>query len=204
MVDTQIIDVVEKAIIELQGRKGKATMTDLLAELVFFDAGDIGDAVELLINENKIKDIGNSNFVSITGKNVGDNMKVNQNNSQKVNGGRTNKEIELTPEQEDFRDHVCKNKGKIYDAQEQGTVLVHRGNQILFAGCGSQAFRYKIAVEGLSDKNPIEFPVLYLDWDDGALYDENGIADQLEPIIGKPRKTPAIQPTIQATVMGGK
>lgn len=197
MVDTNIIKTVENCAIELSNKKGTFGIGDLLVELPGLDPVEIGDSIELLISENKIKSSG-SNFIYNNGK-VGDNMKT-KNNFRKEN---SKEEVVLTPEQEAFRDHVCKNKGKIYDAQREEVILIHRGNQILFAGCGEQAFRYKIAVEGLSDKNPVEFPVMYLDWDDTALYDEGGVYDQLESIIGKPIKTPTIQPTIRATV-GGK
>ena len=113
------------------------------------------------------------------------------------------KVVECTPEQRAFANSVCKNKGVIYDAQKAGTVFTHRGNQILFAGAGDDALRYKIAVAGLSDKNPVEFPVLYLDWDDSALYDEGGLADQIKPILNQSSQ-PTIAPTITATAVGGK
>lgn len=103
------------------------------------------------------------------------------------------KQLNLTPEQENFRKLVQAKRGDIYDANK---VLIHRGAQVLFAGCGPQAFRYKIAVSGFSDKEPVEYPVMYLDWDDSALYDEGGIRDQIQAIVGKPE--PVIAPTIVA------
>lgn len=110
------------------------------------------------------------------------------------------KHLELTEAQKAFRELVQKKRGAIYDAQEQGNIFVHRGNQVLFAGCGDQALRYKIAVVGMSDKEPVEYAVMYLDWDDTALYDKDGLADQIKAIVGNP--LPQIQPTIVANQTG--
>lgn len=128
-------------------------------------------------------------------QNEGDIMQTVQTQTSKKT-----EELTLTPEQAEFRKLVQNKRGDIYDANK---VLIHRGAQILFAGCGKKAFRYKIAVSGFSDKEPIEYPVMYLDWDDSALYDEGGIRDQIEAIVGKPQ--PTIAPTIVATgVQGAK
>lgn len=117
-----------------------------------------------------------------------------------MNNKKEKKQLELTESQKAFRELVQKKRGAIYDAQEQGNIFVHRGNQVLFAGCGNQALRYKIAVVGMSDKEPVEYAVMYLDWDDTALYDKDGLADQIKAIVGNP--LPQIQPTIVANQTG--
>ena len=115
----------------------------------------------------------------------GDNMN-NANNMNKYNGRRTgfrvDPELNCTPEQEAFAELVNNNKGRIFDAEQ---ILIHRGCEILFGGAGRKALRYRIAIElNLSDKEPVEEFPLYLDWDDSALYDEGGIADQIRAILG--------------------
>ena len=115
----------------------------------------------------------------------GDNMN-NTNNMNKYNGRRTgfrvDPELNCTPEQEAFAELVNNNKGRIFDSEQ---ILVHRGCEILFGGAGKKALRYRIAIElNLSDKEPVEEFPLYLDWDDSALYDEGGIADQIKVILG--------------------
>lgn len=131
----------------------------------------VGVALDTLINKNIVREVSKGYFsVSINGKSRGVNMNKNVN--------------QLTKEQNDFRTLVCNNKSKIYKAQEEAPFLTHRGVQIAFGGCGEQAFRYKVALDlGLSDKEPIENVVLYLDWNDSALYDEGGIASQLKELL---------------------
>lgn len=126
----------------------------------------------------------------------GDKMK-SQTNHSKATRGR--KKLNTSKEQRDFARLVRANKSKLFDLNE---VLIHRGCEVLFAGCGSQAFRYKISVSGFSDKEPVEYPVLYLDWDDSALYDKGGLADQIKELLGV-QDTPAqpqLAPTIQAQI----
>lgn len=126
--------------------------------------------------------------ITYQNKNRGDTM-------QKQNAFKpSKKQLNCTQEQQDFARLVKSRKGDIFDANQ---VLIHRGAQVLFAGAGDQAFRYKIAVQGFSDKEPVEYPILYLDWDDSALYDEGGLADQIREIL-RVQAQPTIQPTIQA------
>ena len=103
--------------------------------------------------------------------------------------------LNCSPEQVEFAELVQRNKGKIFDAD---VVLKHRGAEVLFGGAGPKALRYKIAISGYSDKDEVEEVPMYLDWDDSALYDEGGIADQIRdllsiPLKGKTRLTPAIK-----------
>lgn len=132
-------------------------------------------------------------------------IQTTQTPTKQVKDMKNKKTLNLTPEQQAFRNLVQKKRGAIYDEQEKGKIFVHRGNQVLFAGCGDQALRYKIAVVGMSDKESVEYAVMYLDWDDSALYDKDGLADQIKAIVGNP--VPQIKPTIvanQAGVQGAK
>lgn len=107
--------------------------------------------------------------------------------------------LNCTPEQEQFGILVQENKGAIFDAE---VILEHRGAQIVFAGAGNQAFMYRIGISGYSDKEEIEMPSMYLDWDDTALYDEGGIADQIREILGASTPKPTIAPAITAQAVG--
>lgn len=149
------------------------TMPSLIGEMEKegISSLDTGIAVDFLIKESLIKESSQGMFVSINGI-VGDNM---------------NEKRQLTQEQKDFRTLVCNNKGKIYDAQKDAPFLTHRGIEIAFGGCGEKAFRYIIALDlGLSDLEPVERIPRYLDWNDPALYDEGGIADQIKELLGTP------------------
>ena len=98
----------------------------------------------------------------------------------KMNG--TVKEIidNCTEEQLNFRKLVNnpKNKATLF---AKDVPLTHRGVEIKFGGCGPKAFRYIIAIGGMSDKEEIEEVPMYLDWDDTALED---IVPQVEAILG--------------------
>lgn len=132
-----------------------------------------------------------------TSTKAGGNMKTTPIQTNGPSKGKK-KKLNCTPEQKDFAELICSNKGKIFNAQDEGQTFIHRGAQVLFGGCGDQAIRYKIAISGFSDKSPVEYAVMYLDWDDSALYEEDGLADQLKAIVGKPK--PKIAPAITAQV----
>lgn len=131
----------------------------------------------------------------------GNNMQKTRNNSK----FKVSNKLKCTPEQEAFGILVQERRGDIYDALEEAQInLVHRGAEILFAGAGEKAFRYRIGVSGYSDKEDVELPVMYLDWDDLALYDQGGIADQIKNLLGQKTQTtkPQITPAITAQVVG--
>lgn len=114
---------------------------------------------------------------------------------KKTNSRYVARNLSCTAEQVEFAELVQRNKSKIFDADE---VLKHRGAEVLFGGAGPKAFRYKMAIAGYSDKEEVEEVVMYLDWDDSALYDEGGLADQIRdllsiPLKGQTKLTPAIK-----------
>lgn len=171
-------DITQKVLEEIKSLEveysGNAPMSILLANMKEQGVPEskVGVALDTLVSKKIVREVAEGYFrVSINGQPRGVNMnKVNKN--------------QLTKEQNDFRTLVCNNKSKIYKAQEEAPFLTHRGVQIAFGGCGEQAFRYKVALDlGLSDKEPVENVVLYLDWNDSALYDEGGIASQLKELL---------------------
>ena len=101
---------------------------------------------------------------------------------QNTGGFRVDPKLKCTPEQKEFAELVNNNKGKLFDLE---SPLIHKGCEIAFGGAGGKALRYKIALElNLSEKEPVEEIVLYLDWNDNALYIPGGIADQIREILG--------------------
>lgn len=160
------------------------------------------DIIEIVKFENKFFYKIKSVF-PIDGKNEVDimNQTVNKKGNKVVEQkGNKVAKLNCTPEQKAFAKLVKDNKGVIYDANQ---VLTHRGAQVLFGGCGDKSLRYKIAVSGFSDKEEVEYAIMYLDWDDSALYDEGGLADQIREIVGEPE--PEIVPVISAIgVQGAK
>lgn len=174
------------------------------------DPNLINDEVNALLSANKVK-LENNKLIKI----VGDNMletpfeiseEVIRTEEQKAEvatpkalkqtNAKGGKKLNCTQEQLDFAKNVCDNKGKIYKAQDEGQIFTHRGAQVLFGGAGKESLRYKIAVSGFSDKEAVEYAVMYLDWDDTALYEEGGLAEQLKSVIGNPK--PQIAPAIVA------
>ncbi|MDO5815917.1 MAG: hypothetical protein Q4Q18_09780 [Methanobrevibacter sp.] len=117
----------------------------------------------------------------------GDNMNVQKTTTTKVTRPMksSKKVISCTPEQAKFARDVQKNKSKLFDAADEGMKLIHRGIEIKFGGAGESSLRYLIAVAGMSDKDEIEEVPMFLDWDDTALYEEGGIADQIREFLGQ-------------------
>lgn len=176
-----VSETVSKMIVELEPQfGGKVPMNVLMQkaeEQNNIQAIDVGIALDFLIKDKKIFEVSSGCFSTKEGD------IMNEKNYQT----QSTQKVVLTKEQAGFKNLVCKNKGRIYDAQEEQPFLTHRGVQIAFGGCGEKAFRYKVALDlGFSDKEPVEIKVFYLDWDDSALYDEGGIADQLRSFLGTP------------------
>lgn len=159
----------------------------------------IRDGILQLLNSNEIDvtpeghyriktQVSNfSNNRTIEGDNM-NNVKTTTKVNRQMNSSK--KVINCTPEQAKFARDVQKNKGKLFDAADEGIKLLHRGIEIKFGGAGDSSFRYLIAVAGMSDKDEIEEVPMFLDWDDTALYEEGGIADQIREFIGQEPEKP--------------
>ena len=168
-----IIHTVQKEIQLLEKEfAGNAPMNILLVHMQEKGISEqqVGIAIDELINKNIIKEVSEGYFRSSINGHSGDimNKKVNVNN-QKI--------VKCNKEQAEFRNLVNRYKSRL-----MGKIITHRGVEIEIAGAGNQAFRYKIAVAGLSDKEPVEHPVMYLDWDDTALQDD--IVPAVHEILG--------------------
>ena len=118
-------------------------------------------------------------------------------NMRKQTQTQSKRQLNCTPEQKAFANLVKARKSDIFDAEK---VFIHRGAEVVFGGCGDKAFKYKMAIAGYSDKEPVELKEFWLDWDDSALYDEGGLADQIRELLGETTLQPIIKPAIQAQV----
>lgn len=175
------------------------------------DPNLINDEVNALLSANKVK-LENNKLIKIVGDNMEfpfemteEEIRAEEQKAEattpkalKQTNAKGGKKMNCTPEQVEFAKNVRDNKGKIYKAQDEGKVFIHRGAQVLFGGAGKESLRYKIAISGFSDKEPVEYAVMYLDWDDTALYEEGGLAEQIKSVIGNPK--PKIAPAIVAQV----
>lgn len=106
----------------------------------------------------------------------------------------SNKVVECNEAQEEFKQLCLEHKDELI-----GKIITHRGVQIKIGGAGNSTLMYYIAVKGLSDKKEVEYPKLFLDWDDTAL--EEDIVPQVHSILGA---IEPVQETINIADMCGK
>jgi len=122
----------------------------------------------------------------------GDNMNNVKTTTKVTRPMKSSKKVKCTPEQAKFATYVQDNKSKLFDATDEGMKFIHRGVEIKFGGAGEYSFRYLIAVAGMSDKEEVEEVPMFLDWDDTALYEEGGIADQIRKFLGQEPEKPKV------------
>lgn len=160
----------------------------------------IRDGILQLINSNEIDVTPEGHYKiktqvnNISNKRTieGDNMNNVKTTTKVTRPMKSSKKVKCTPEQVRFAAYVQDNKSKLFDAADEGMKFIHRGVEIKFGGAGEYSFRYLIAVAGMSDKDEVEEVPMFLDWDDTALYEEGGIADQIREFLGQEPEKPKV------------
>ena len=201
----QILDIAKEEVLRLENEfAGQIPVNIIFTNMRDKNIGDIDIKVALQMLERKNYIKINNEYIRLTTKNeIGENMQVQKENKfQAQDSRKESKRVQLncTPEQKAFARLVKARKSDIFDAKK---IFIHRGAEVVFGGCGDKAFKYKMAISGYSDKEPVELKEFWLDWDDSALYDEGGLADQIKELLGETTLQPVLTPAIQAQV-GGK
>ena len=196
MVKEMIKQTIRNVNDEYQGKSTKKLVSTYAKADYNLSDEAIKDGIRQLIGSHEIE-VTPEGYYKIKNRasvnNKGDNMKTIQKTTTTVNRMKSSKKVlNCTPEQAKFARDVQANKGKIFDATDEGMTLTHRGVEIKFGGAGDSSFRYLIAVAGMSDKDEIEEVPMFLDWDDTALYEEGGIADQIREFLGQEPEKPKV------------